>query len=67
MYGFVEEHFRIELLKNDLFLRPLADRRAHLDHLRKQFEPEDYRHHGIAMGGANLDLMAQVSFDFVLL
>ncbi|VUZ49839.1 unnamed protein product, partial [Hymenolepis diminuta] len=56
------EYLRLSLgirCKPQFTTRPLADRRAHLDHLRKQFEPEDYRHHGIAMGGANIDLMAQ--------
>lgn len=41
----------------------MADRRAHLDHLRKQLEPEDYHHHGMGMGGpANIDLMTQVGY-----
>lgn len=45
------------------FFRSLADRRANLDQLRKQLEPEDYRHHGIGIGGAaTLDLMSPVRF-----
>ncbi|KAM7538970.1 hypothetical protein Aperf_G00000057777 [Anoplocephala perfoliata] len=53
------EYLRLSLgirCKSKFTTRSLADRRAHLDHLRKQFEPEDY-HHGMGMGAANIDLM----------
>eukprot|EP00108_Taenia_solium_P001407 TsM_000688100 transcript=TsM_000688100 gene=TsM_000688100 len=57
------EYLRLNLgirCKSQFTTRSMADRRAHLDHLRKQLEPEDYRHHGMGMGGpANIDLMAQ--------
>uniref|UniRef100_A0A0R3WJP3 B30.2/SPRY domain-containing protein n=1 Tax=Hydatigena taeniaeformis TaxID=6205 RepID=A0A0R3WJP3_HYDTA len=57
------EYLRLNLgirCKSQFTSRSLVDRRAHLDHLRKQLEPEDYRHHGMGMGGpANIDLMPQ--------
>ncbi|KAL5105243.1 Ryanodine receptor 2 [Taenia crassiceps] len=57
------EYLRLSLgirCKPQFTSRSMADRRAHLDHLRKQLEPEDYHHHGMGMGGpANIDLMTQ--------
>ena len=39
-----------------------------MDHLRKQFEPEDYRHHDMTMGGpTSIDLISSVSYWCLLL
>uniref|UniRef100_A0A5K3EZT7 EF-hand domain-containing protein n=2 Tax=Mesocestoides corti TaxID=53468 RepID=A0A5K3EZT7_MESCO len=56
------EYLRLGLgirCKAQFTTRSLADRRAHLDQLRKQLEPEDYRHHPMGIGGpSSLDLMS---------